>query len=151
MVDAIRSSGAEPIFVRQPMTTKHSSDHPHGRPDPLLTYEAEVEWIRDNLKERGWVSSIEALMLVHRALLKVFDRVAVRRQVVVIDDVAIVDRDLSFFASYVHLTGRKCCLARALADAIVPLAERKRRRMISIEQAGVQVSSVAARGRRANP
>ena len=136
LVDAVRSAGAEPVLVRQPMTTKHSQDHPHGSPDRLLTYEQEVEWIRGNLKEHGWVSSIEALMLVHRALLDALDRVAASQRVIVVDNVAIVDRHPEFFASYVHLTEEaNSALAAGLTDVILPVARRKATAPTSIRNA----------------
>jgi lysophospholipase L1-like esterase len=128
-VDVVRSIGAEPILIRQPITTKHSSDHPHGRPDRNLTYEQEVEWIRDNLRRHGWVSSIEALMLVHQALLETVDRVALKHRVKVVDNVVITDRHPEFFASYVHLTEQgNAALAAATADVIAPLSAESSRR-----------------------
>jgi len=128
LVRDARQAGAQLVLIRQPMTTKQSHDHPHGPPDRFLTYEGEVQWIRNNLSRHGWVSSIEALMLVHHALITVLDRVAEQEHARVVDNITIVNQHPEFFASYVHLSEvGNAALAEALSEVIVPLVEQSGR------------------------
>lgn len=121
-VDVVRGIGAVPILIRQPMTARSS-----GTPVmPALPYADEIAAIEAGLASNGWVEPDQATMLVHRALLESLDRIAIEQRVEIVDNVAIVDRNPDFFASYVHLSeSGNAALAAALANRIEPLVTRR--------------------------
>ena len=123
-VDLVRSAGAEPLLIRQPMTTLPGDPAKQG-----LAYDEEIGGIRTRLEQNGWVKPHEVTMLVHVALVSSLDRIAAEKNVAVIDNIEIMDRDAGFFASYVHLSERgNEALASALEERLVAkIRERQNR------------------------
>ena len=121
IVSAIRSAGAEPVLIRQPMTTRFSDGLAHGKPPTGVGYGGEVAWVRDNLTRHGYVGAMEAHLLIHAALLADVDAVAADTGATLVDNVSLVDANPEYFASYVHLTEEaNAALAARLADALAP-------------------------------
>jgi lysophospholipase L1-like esterase len=125
-IHLVRTAGAEPVLIRQPMTTRFSPNSAASQVDGGIDYERELSLIRQSLDERGFVDSIEVLMLVHAALLDTLDRVSDELGVRVVDNVAVVGDDADQLASYVHLSedanGR---LAEVLAEEIAGIVKTR--------------------------
>jgi lysophospholipase L1-like esterase len=125
-VALVRGGGAEPVFVRQRMTTNYLSPeysfrHSDGPPPDGLSYLEEVEWMSTQLERSGRLSAYEAILLIHRGQLAVLDRVAAELRVPIVDNVAIMDEHPEYHASFVHLTPEgNAALAAALANRLGP-------------------------------
>lgn len=121
-VELVRSAGATPILIRQPMTSRLST----GSTVPALSYEGEIAYLSDRLRSGGCITPLEALVLIHKALIDDLDRVAAEQHVIMVDNVQIVDSNPDSFASQVHLTeAANARLADALHDAILPVVEER--------------------------
>lgn len=125
-VRLVREAGAEPVLIRQGMTTsfvspEYSFRHTQGPPPEGLSYAAEVDWMASQLARTGRLSAYEAILLIHRAQLAAQDRIAEELSVPVVDNVAVLDANPEFHASFVHLTpAGNAALAERLAHRVVP-------------------------------
>jgi lysophospholipase L1-like esterase len=125
-VDRVRSVGATPVFIRQPVTARFGFVQDQAPEVADVTYEGEVAQIFARLTNHECVTPLEALVLIHHELIGELDRIAAEREVTLVDNIATVDAHPGSFASQVHLVeDANQNLANALANALVPLLERR--------------------------
>lgn len=111
-----KSHGIKVVLIKQPMTISHWNRRLAGD-----SYEQEYAVVRRKFESGQALSTWERSLLAHHRLIKELGDIAARENLPVVDNIAIVDRDHSRLASWVHLTKEgNQALAEALAQAIEP-------------------------------
>lgn len=120
IADLARRRGIALILIRQPVTA-----HPKN-PAEYPSYQAEHEAVLRKLVEGEPLTNFEVQLLIHRRLIAELDAIARERDLPLVDNIAMVDRDRSRLTTWVHLTAEaNLRLAEALAQAMVPYLEER--------------------------
>jgi lysophospholipase L1-like esterase len=125
IIDGAQTRGIRVVLIKQGVDMLSNQD---GKRTTALTYLQEVQGVRKRLQEEGGISGQETSLLIHYGLMQALEELAKEKQVVLLDNIAILDKHPEYFASYVHLhkDGNQA-LAEELYKVIEPrLAGRTR-------------------------
>jgi hypothetical protein len=117
ILDLAASRGVQVILAAQPVSTAHKN--PQYLP---LTYREECAALRAKLERGETMSDWEFNLLRHERLMAALKRIAERRDLPWVDNIALIDANRAGLSSWVHLTEQANLeFAGALRDAILPL------------------------------
>lgn len=110
------------VLIRQPMTTRTYNEHL----DASYSYQEEYEAVRQKISDGAHLSPLDYVMIKHHRIIEELDVIALRRNLPVVDNIAVVDEDRNRLTSWVHLTeeanGR---LAQVLKEVILSLVVQR--------------------------
>ncbi len=114
-------AGVQVVFILQPVDLIDRRKHRHGTHDKVVPYWDEVASIRQKYDEAQPLAHSEVSLLVHSGFMEILRTLSAEKQLILVDNIAIVDANPSYFASYVHLTEEaNASLADALYERIEP-------------------------------
>jgi lysophospholipase L1-like esterase len=115
IVSLAKERGFQLVLIRQPMTAVTANESLRG-----LTYEQEYQGVLEKLARGELLADVDRSMIAHHRLLEELDALAAREGLPVVDNVALLDRDRSRLASWVHLEPEA---NHELAEALVPVVQ----------------------------